>query len=60
MYFVCFSQKLPETKISFWGQLVHAPEEKHAYGKAEVNDFNLQFLWDYHFASAEISVSPLF
>lgn len=60
MYFVCFSGELPETKISLGRQLVCAPEEKKAYGKAEVNDFNLQFLWDYHFASAEISVSPLF
>lgn len=57
MYFVYFSQELSETKISLWGQLVHAPEEKDAYGKAEVNDFNLQFLWEYHFASAEISLS---
>lgn len=57
MYFVYFSQELSETKISLWGQLVHAPEEKDVYGKAEVNDFNLQFLWEYHFASAEISLS---
>lgn len=57
MYFVYFSQELSETKISLWGQLVHAPEEKDVYGNAEVNDFNLQFLWEYHFASAEISLS---
>lgn len=60
MCFVCFSQELSETKISLWGQLVHVPEEKDAYGKAEVNYFNLQFLWEYNFTSAEISVSPLF
>lgn len=47
-------------KICLWGQLVNAPEEKDAYVKAEVNDFNLQFLWEYCFDSADIAVSPLF